>query len=425
MGWEFRCKVARAVPEQRRHELEIERASIKADIYARERSLKSYLEKLAKLKAELEALYARKSAEQEESAKLSPTARPEGCIDFLMDMQVPTPRGAFEIPVELEAHGSYDPTNAVRYARIDLGDPAAASYMALFGNRPDETIDSSLERFTRLGEALMDLRKEGHRSDFKQGAIRHVPAVVLYRIDVKGRPTRYWLSHPETRWGVSLGCFSIAGLSMGKHEICIRAATQYGERVEARRTLLVRRFRKGNIAAARTELATMVGLFEKGFSAPDPKARIYALVSGLRNLQRPIAAVAESAGCTLADLHGVLDVEARALAVLINANPFWSQGWASPYKAMDWFHSHCTFTCTEHAYQQLSSVAAAARVFAAGQGKDSYAHHADSLTKGMADISLALGKHSRAIADLMKVKVSRESWWPSPQQLSDLFRTLR
>lgn len=410
--------------EQRQYEMEIERASIKADIYAREQSLKGYLEELAKLKAELEALYAKKIAEQE-SERRRPPARPEGCIDFLIDMQVPTPRGAFEIPVELEVYGSYNPTTAVRYARINLRDPAAAGYAALFGGRPGETIDSSLERFTSIGEALTALRNEGHRNDFKQGAIRHVPAVVLYRIDVTGRPARYWLSHPEARWYETLGRFSIAGLPLGTHVARIRAATQYGERVEAKRTLLVRRVRKAGIAAARTELAAMISLCEQAFAVPDPQARIYALISGLQNLQRPIAAVAESAGCGPADLDGALDVEARALAVLINQNPFWKQAWAHPREAMERFRAHCTFICTEEAYRRLSTVAEAARAFAADQGGDDYARSADSLTKGMADISLALGKHSRAIVDLMKVKVSGDAWRPSPKQLDDLFRALR
>jgi len=410
--------------EQRRHEMEIERASIQADIYAREQSLKGYLEELAKLKAELEALYAKKIAELE-SDRRRPPARPEGCIDFLTDMQVPTPRGAFEIPVELEIFGSYDPTTAVRYARINLRDPAAAAYVDLFGGRPGETIDSSLERFTRIGEALMALRNEGYRNGFKQGAIRHVPAVVLYRIDVTGRPARYWLSHPEARWEETLGRFSIAGLPLGTHVARIRAATQYGERVEAKRTLLVRRFGKADIAAARTELAAMIRLCEQAFTVPDPQARIYALISGLRNLQRPIAAVAESAEYKPADLNGALDVEARALAVLINANPYWKQGWASPRKAMEWFRAHCMFIGTEEAYRRLSSLAEAARAFAADQGGHVYARSADNLTKGMADISLALGNHSRAIVDLMKVKVSVGAWRPSPQQLDDLFRALR
>ncbi|HDP94527.1 MAG TPA: hypothetical protein ENN40_04095 [Candidatus Aminicenantes bacterium] len=410
--------------QQRQHELEIERASIKADIYAREHSLKSYLEELAKLKAELESLYAKKLAEQE-SARKRPPPRPEGGIDFLLDMQVPTPRGAFEIPVVLEVFGSYDPTTAVRYARINLRDPAAATYVTLFGKRPKETIESSMDRFTRLGEALTALRSEGHRNDFKSGAIRHVPAVVLYRIDMAGRPTRYWMTHPEARWNTTLGRFAIAGLAPGKHVVHIQAVTQSGERLEAKRTLLVRQFRKVAIAAARTELATMIRRCEQAFAIPDPKARIYALINGLQNLQRPIAAVAESAGCKPQDLYGALDVEARALAVLINANPFWKQGWASPRKAMEWFRSLCTFTCTEKAYRHLSSVAAAARAFAGSQGNEAYTRHADSLSKGMADISLALGKHSRTIADLMKVKVSRESWWPSPLQLKELFSALK
>lgn len=410
--------------EQRQHELEIERASIKADIYAREHSLTGYLKELAKLKAELEALFAKKLAEQE-GARKRPPQRPEGNIDFLLDMQIPTPRGAFEIPVELEVSGSYDPTTAIRFARINLRDPTAAAFGALFGKRPEETIDSSLERFTLLGEALKALLNEGYRTDFKSGAIRHVPAIVLYRIDVAGRPTRYWMTHPAARWNTRLGRFAIAGLSPGKHVVHIQAVTQFGERVEAKRTLLVRQFRKVGLSAARTELASMIRQCEQAFAIADPQARIYALISGLQNLQRPIAAVAESPGCKPQDLYGALDVEARALAVLINANPFRKQSWASPRKAMEWFWSHCTFTSTEEAYQHLSSVAATARDFADSQGNEADTRYADSLAKGMADISLALGKHSRAISDLMKIKVSRESWWPSPHQLDELFRLLK
>ena len=410
--------------EQRRHELEIERASIKADIYAREHSLQGYLDALAKLKAELEALYAKKIAEREKAGKTAP-ARPEGCVDFLVDMQIPTPRGAFDIPVTFDVHGSYNPAHAVRYARVNLMDPAAASYKALFGKRPGEAADSTLQRFTRLGEALEALKSAGYSTDFKQGAIRHVPAVVLYRIDIPGHPARYWLSRPAGKWGVSLGGFSIRGLSPGKHEVRIRAVTQYGERVEAKRTMLARRKVKADIGTARSQLANMAGILEKGFSAPDANSRIYALNNGFRTLQRSVAAVAESPGCTDGDLHGVIDLEARVLADLIANNPFWDKGWGSPYRAMAYFHDLCVFTCTEQAYQKLSSVAAAARAFAAAQGGDTYASHADHLTKGMADISLAMGKHYRAVADLLKIRKSQAEPWPSTQQLDELFRLLR